>query len=213
MYKEITDDLIIKKCINNENTGWDILVEKYYKLIYNKIYHTLSILNCENLNQIVDDIYQEVFLKILKSFIKKVEIKNLKAWIVRISYTTTIDYLRKHFKEKKILSDEPVEEIKNLTNSKDIPDNHLLDKEKVEKISNALNTLSDKEQLILKLYYYHNMKYEEIGKIINTSTGSVGGLKSNAEKKLYKLLVEKENYVPDMTTIIVFLILYYFFSV
>jgi len=212
---EYPDDIILKKCYAGEATGWDMLVEKYYKLIYNKIHNTLYIINGDNSSNYVDDIYQDVFVKLLKYFNAKNKIEHLKAFIVRLTYTTTIDYIREHFKENKMCLPEDDDSMNTVEDdNKYIPEQIVISKEIKEKINAAILELSPNEQIILKLFYFYGKKYEDIAEILQTTSGSIGGLKSNAEKKLYKLLTNKQKITADSVefAVLAFLLLQKYFN-
>lgn len=203
------DEIILKKCYAGEADGWDMLVEKYYRLIYNKIHNTLFIINYDDAS-VVDDIYQDVFVKLIKIFNNKTRIEFLKAFIVRTSYTTTIDYIRKNFKEKKIETlDDDERPIEIEENKEYSPEEIVISQELKSKISAGLSELASNEQIILKLFYFYGKKYDEIAEILNSTTGSIGGIKSNAEKKLYKILTGKQISKNDYLTM-AFLLLHFF---
>ncbi len=75
-----------------------------------------------------------------------------------------------------------------LSNVKDIFDPQLnsIKSELKEKLAIALDKLSDKEKLVLSLYFYEEMTLKEIGEILEISESRVSQIRSEALKKLKK---------------------------
>ena len=79
-----------------------------------------------------------------------------------------------------------------LANIKDIFDPQLntLKNELKEKLAKAIEKLSDKEKLILSLYFYEELTLKEIGEILNISESRVSQIRSEAMKKLKRYFNE-----------------------
>lgn len=60
------------------------------------------------------------------------------------------------------------------------PDKILEDEEMLEVLNNALQMLSEKDRIILNLYYYEKLTLKEIGKILDVSESRVSQLHSRA---------------------------------
>ncbi len=61
-------------------------------------------------------------------------------------------------------------------------------RELTEKLAEALMKLSEKEKLVLNLYFYEELTLKEIGEILNISESRVSQIRSEAMKKLKKFL-------------------------
>lgn len=61
-------------------------------------------------------------------------------------------------------------------------------KELVEKLEKALDCLTEKERLVLALYYYEDLTMKEIAKVLNLSEGRVSQIHTQALIKLRALL-------------------------
>ncbi len=79
-----------------------------------------------------------------------------------------------------------------LSNVKDIFDPQLnsIKSELKEKLAIAIEKLSDKEKLVLSLYFYEEMTLKEIGEILEISESRVSQIRSEALKKLKKYFHE-----------------------
>ena len=52
------------------------------------------------------------------------------------------------------------------TNIKNSPENQLIYNDNINELAKAIDTLNDKEKLIINLYYYENLTYKEISEIV-----------------------------------------------
>ena len=79
-----------------------------------------------------------------------------------------------------------------LANIKDFFDPQLntIKNELKEKLAKAIKKLSDKERLILSLYFYEELTLKEIGEILNISESRVSQIRSEAMKKLKRYFNE-----------------------
>ena len=79
-----------------------------------------------------------------------------------------------------------------LANVKDIFDPQLnsIKNDLKEKLAQAIEKLSDKEKLVLSLYFYEELTLKEIGEILSISESRVSQIRSSAMKKLKKYFHE-----------------------
>ena len=111
-----------------------------------------------------EDICQDVFIKYLNSSVEFKTLDNEKYWIIRVVINTSKSYLKKSWKEKVILNYEIVSAGPSDVNSK---------------MFELIHGLSNKYKEIIVLYYYENLKIDEISKILHIT-------KDNAKKRLQR---------------------------
>ena len=75
-----------------------------------------------------------------------------------------------------------------LNNGEDNPETLLEKKEIVSEISHHIGKLTEKEQLVLSLYYVEELTMKEVAEVLNITEGRVSQLHSQAIKKLKKIL-------------------------
>ncbi|MDF2673287.1 MAG: FliA/WhiG family polymerase sigma factor [Clostridiales bacterium] len=94
-----------------------------------------------------------------------------------INYVSVISLDEVFFK-----SDDEELQFKNIIEdvSSPQPDRILEDDEKLKILDNALQMLSEKDRIILNLYYYEKLTLKEIGKILDVSESRVSQLHSRA---------------------------------
>ncbi|MCT4507972.1 MAG: FliA/WhiG family RNA polymerase sigma factor [Tepidibacter sp.] len=64
------------------------------------------------------------------------------------------------------------------------PEESLLKKDTIKNLKLALDTLNDREQLIVNLYYYEELTYKEIGKVLNISESRISQIHSKSILKM-----------------------------
>lgn len=127
-----------------------------------------------------DDVLQNTFIKVfqnLKGF--KGESK-LFSWVYRIATNEAITFVSSKAKKNNI-SNEEVQQ-KALQN---LQADEYFEGDAMElKLQQAITSLPDKQQLVFKMKYYEDLKYEEISEILGTSVGALKASYHHAVKKI-----------------------------
>lgn len=167
------------------------IYKEYYNLMYSKAYEIL-----QNRNN-VDDVINNACIKLI-SKIQKIRQFNccvLASYIVYTVRNTAIDFCRKeNISSKWILFNIEDETAEELPDDGDTPDELFIQKEKMEKLHQALDQLPEKQRTILQFKYFYEMNNKDISEAFDIAPQSVREYISRAKKMLYKIL-EKE---PDV---------------
>jgi RNA polymerase sigma-70 factor (ECF subfamily) len=136
-----------------------------------------------------DDLAQEVFLKIYMSLQKFRFQSEFGTWVYQIAINHIRDYLRKHKKEKDDLRLEDIPEIKaeDKEVSLQLAENQEEERRKAL-LWQKLEEMPEKYRLILSLRDIQGLSYEEIGKILKLSPGTVDSRLHRARRLLRKKL-------------------------
>ncbi|WP_413997827.1 RNA polymerase sigma factor [Flavobacterium sp. W1B] len=156
-----------------QNEAFQKLLLAYQKPLYNHIRNI--VLNHDD----TDDVLQNTFIKVfqhLKNF--KGESK-LFSWMYRIATNEALSFLNQKARKSGISSE--TLQNKTIDNLKSDP---YFDGNEIQiKLQKAIAALPEKQQLVFKMRYFEELKYEEISEILGTS---VGGLKAS-----YHIAVKK----------------------
>ncbi|MEC5166052.1 RNA polymerase sigma factor (sigma-70 family) [Flavobacterium sp. PL11] len=166
----------IQELLNSktQNQAFKRLIKEYQKPLYNQIRNI--VLNHDD----ADDVLQNTFIKIyqnLKNF--KGESK-LFSWMYRIATNEALTFL-KHKAKKSGISSEALQNkiIDNL--EADV----FFDGDEIQiKLQKAIILLPQKQQLIFKMKYFEELKYEAISEILGTSVGALKASYHIAVKKI-----------------------------
>ncbi len=139
------------------------IIDKFSSLIRHVIAANLH--KTDDIN--LEDVEQEVKVKIWKFLKKGKKVDNFPSYIKRVAYTATIDELRKMRKQnptsetmglKSIYS---MSRINELRNPKDSPELLLESQEMQESLKNLIDSLGENRKQVLRLYLV-GMSIEEI---------------------------------------------------
>ncbi|MFC1566681.1 RNA polymerase sigma factor [bacterium] len=117
----------------------------------------------------LEDVVQEVFLKVYKKLDKFQGKSSIKTWLYRITVNTCLDVLKKKKRNKTVSLDESINN--EQTNENVL--NDLVKRDMNQRIGDAVSKLPDKYKVILKLKDMENLSYEEISKIMKISMSKV----------------------------------------
>lgn len=150
-----TDIELIKGCQAGNQQDFSEIVLRYQKLIYNVVYQLVFD------KQEVNDIAQEVFIKIYKNLHLYDSKYKFSTWAAHIASNVCIDRMRK--KNHTIL---PLEELPEINEKGKTPEDEYIHKEKNEELNEIVNRLPQKYRVPIILFYKNGFTYEEMTKIL-----------------------------------------------
>ena len=136
---------------------------KFLKDIYNDYYKKIYILCFKILNNNDDalDATQETFIQVYKSIDSLKDINKFNSWINKIAISKCSYIIRKN---KNIFSTN--DELNYVEDDTNIPDVIICEDEKKQLIFKAINKLTLKKRVVILLYYYSELKLEDISRIL-----------------------------------------------
>ena len=150
------------------------LLQLYQKPLYNHIRNI--VLNHDD----TDDVLQNTFIKVFQN------IKNFKgesklfSWMYRIATNEALSFLQQKAKKNGISNEEAQQKALNKLES-DV----FFDGDEIQlKLQKGIATLPEKQQLVFKMKYFEELKYEEISEILDTSVGALKASYHIAVKKI-----------------------------
>jgi len=168
--KALIEDLLNLK---TQNTAFQKLVFLYQKQLYNQI--RSIVIDHDDAH----DVLQNTFIKVFHNLSSFKGESKLFSWIYRIATNEAITFINKKAKKNKITNYEVVEKLINNLES----DVYFEGDEIQLKLQKAIATLPEKQQLVFKMKYFEELKYEELSKILDTSVGSLKASYHHAVKK------------------------------
>jgi len=153
---ETPDADLVKMVLGGKNDAFAILITRHKRLIYNVIYNMI------NDREEINDIAQEVFIKIYRSLDKYNPEYKFSTWSVKIATNYCLDILR-----KKKVDQISIDEVIGVSGNIGTPEEDYLKKEKRERINYELSKLPDKYRIPLILFHKNGFSYEEISQVLN----------------------------------------------
>lgn len=134
---------------------------------------------------LAEEVVSDVFFKIWLNRTELVNILNIKAYLFKATYNTSLNYLDE-VKRKKALSLEDIEV--DLGMNCICPETELIDKELKELIERAVENLPPRCKIIYKMAKVEQMKYREIGELLGISVKTINHQLSIALKKIGEVI-------------------------
>jgi len=180
-------ELVQQVLIGNEN-AFRFLVAKHERLVLHVVGRVIQ------QEEEVEDICQEVFLKIFRKLKRFRGESKLSTWIARIAYNTSISHIRKINRRGEQSLDENPEftawEKDTAVTQK------IVEKEEAKKyLLDAIEKLPVNYRTVLTLFHLEEFSYKEIEEITEMPEGTIKSYLSRARKLLKErldLIIDKE---------------------
>ncbi|WP_415329156.1 RNA polymerase sigma factor [Clostridium perfringens] len=179
--------------------------------IYNNYFKKIYILCLKVLNNNAEDALdatQETFIQIFKSIDTLKDEDKLNAWINKIAISKC-SYIISKNKRLALLQDN-VNEYNYDVNEYSVcdkvnPEVVICDDERKKFILDSINKLSEKKRIVILLYYYSELKIEEISEILEIPIGTVKSRMNNAKKDLQGIIDKNKLYSTSLPLLLLLL--------
>lgn len=169
--KEFIQELLNPK---TQNQAFERLLKEYQKPLYNHIRNI--VLNHDD----ADDVLQNTFLKVFQYLNRFKGESKLFSWMYRIATNEALTFLKQKAKKQGVSS----ETLQNKAIDNLKADVYFDGNEIQIKLQKAIVLLPEKQQLVFKMKYFEELKYEEISDILGTSVGALKASYHHAVKKI-----------------------------
>ena len=127
-----------------------------------------------------NDLTQDTFIKVWKGLENFKGDSQLFTWLYRIATNESITFINKKAK----LGGTSSSELKSKMVDNLEADSHFDGNDIQLKLQKAIHTLPEKQQLVFKMRYFEEIKYEEMSVILGTSVGALKASYHLAVKKI-----------------------------
>ena len=159
----MNDAELIEQILNGNMNAFTFLVSRYQKLV---VHITGRLIQRQDE---LEDVCQEVFLKVFQNIGKYRNECKLSTWIATIAYNSSINYLRKYKKGDMVSSED-------LLSMPVISDSKAMDFERMDLhqyIRNQIELLPVQYRTVLTLFHLEEFSYQEIEQITGMPEGTV----------------------------------------
>ncbi|MCG3164419.1 MAG: RNA polymerase sigma factor CarQ [Bacteroidia bacterium] len=193
MQSHQTDEQLIKGYLNGNDNCFEQLLKRHKNKIFTYIVLTVK------QRDVAEDIFQEVFLKVINTMNKgtyKEEGKFL-PWVMRIAHNMVMDYFRNGKKIQFVdnADDEDEESLdifKLLESDEKNAEEKILDEEMEQEVRIMINRLDDEQKEVLLMRHYGKMSFKEIAKMTNVNINTALGRMRYAILNLRSMMSEKK---------------------
>lgn len=173
------EKLVISQIKRGDTKSFSLLVKQYERLVYHVVNRLVSH------HEDVEDICQEVFIKVHKHLNSYSFESKLSTWIARIAYLTAIDYVRKYRKMPVADLSEAVEKV---SSGNQDPEQLMAQQDLSAYVNLMITQLPEQYRIVLTLYHLNDFSYEEIEQITGMPQGTIKNYMFRARKQLKEKL-------------------------
>lgn len=179
---------LIEEAQISDRLALEELLRRSENTVFSVLYH----LNADSAN--LDDLSQEVFMRIAKSIHTLKRKENFKLWLNQIIYNVFYDHLRRKKRRPGVVSIDSFYDESSDNPQKDIEDSSIAPEEKLKNteldviIRNAIKELEEPFRVVIVLRELQELSYEQIAKILNTNIGTVKSRIARARSRLQEKL-------------------------
>lgn len=184
----IPDNVLINEYLSGSNEAFDTLLSRYKQRIYSFIYSKIKD------KDIVDDIFQDTFIKVIKSLKKGTynEEGRFLSWVMRIAHNLIVDHFRRKKRMPMYDSHDNAYDVfyKMSEPSKNVED-FLIDTQIKADLNALMLELPQNQLEVLRMRLFQDMSFKEIAERTNVSINTSLGRMRYGLINLRKLIDER----------------------
>lgn len=187
--ERMNDQELLTAYSGGNNDAVSVLIERHRKKVFD--YIRMMVKDTD----LADDLFQETFIKVVKSLRESRYTDNGKfaAWVMRIAHNQVIDHFRRQ-KQQNNVSNEDVGY--DLLNNRKFADDTVEDRIVSEQISTDIRRLvehlPEEQREVVMMRHYMDMSFKEIADHTGVSINTALGRMRYALINLRKLIEEKQ---------------------
>ena len=178
---EDAQDIRLMKLVSaGETAAFEELVERHQRLVIGTVARMLGN------NSEVEDIAQQVFVRVWKSAQRYVPSAKFTTWLLKITRNLVFNELRRRSRQAQA----PFR-VESADDERPIPDEHarapdaiLLEQELQRAVEAAIAQLPETQRMAVVLRRYHEFSYEQIAEVLDHSVPAVKSLLFRARSEL-----------------------------
>lgn len=185
----LNDNELVQKFIKGDQNSLEILIHRHKSRVFS--YILLIVKNQE----LAEDIFQETFIKVIRSLKRGKYIENGKfvSWVLRISHNLIIDHFRKEKLKGTISNDNSSVDIFNSQRfSEDTIEDQLVNSQILSEVKELIKELPEDQQQVIYMRHYMELSFKDIAEQTGVSINTALGRMRYALINLRKLIEEKK---------------------
>ncbi len=186
--KMLNDQELISLYLSGNQTAFEFLLKRHKDKIYTSIY--LFVKDTE----LAEDIFQEVFIKIVDT-LRRDKYNNegkFLQWAMRIAYNMCVDHFRRSKRMSKVSNTETFDIFSIIESKDDNMEGSIIKSQIHQRLRELIDQLPDEQREVVILRHYADMSFKEISQMTRVSINTSLGRMRYALINLRKLVSEKE---------------------
>ncbi len=184
----LNDQQLIALYLEGNERAFELLLGRHQQKIYTSIYLFVKD------QSLAEDIFQEVFIKIIDTLRKgkyNHEGKFLQ-WAMRIAYNMCVDYFRRTKRRPQVSPTETFDIFDILPVIDDNAEQSIIRSQTHDRIRHLVDQLPPEQREVVILRHYADMSFKEIAKLTRVSINTALGRMRYALINIRKMVEEKE---------------------
>lgn len=183
----LSDQDLIQQYLNGNERAFEVLLTRHKTKIFTSIYLFTRD------NEVAEDIFQEVFIKIIDTLRKgkyNHEGKFLQ-WALRIAYNMCVDQFRRSKRQTQVSPSETFDVLNVIQASDDNMEQTMIKVQGTNRIQALVDQLPPEQREVVILRHYADMSFKEISQLTRVSINTALGRMRYALINLRRLMEEK----------------------
>ncbi|TVR87923.1 MAG: sigma-70 family RNA polymerase sigma factor [Saprospirales bacterium] len=183
----LSDKELIQKYLEGNDYAFETLLNRHKEKIYTSIYLFVKD------RDLAEDIFQEVFIKIIRTLRRgkyNHEGKFLQ-WAMRISYNLCVDHFRRSKRRTKVSPTETFDIFDVLELKDENMEEEMMKSQTHQKVRKLVDMLPAEQREVVILRHYADMSFKEIANLTNVSINTALGRMRYALINIRKMMEEK----------------------
>lgn len=184
----LNDNELVQRFVAGDQESLEVLIIRHKSRVFS--YILLIVKNQE----LAEDIFQETFIKVIRSLKKGKYIENGKfvSWVLRIAHNLIIDHFRKIKLNGTVSNDSTDVDIFNSAKySEDTIEDQLVNMQILSEVKDLIRELPEDQQQVIHMRHYMGLSFKEIAEQTNVSINTALGRMRYALINLRKLIEQK----------------------
>jgi len=185
---KLNDQELINQYIGGNDRAFEVLLTRHKQKIYTSIYLFVKD------HALAEDIFQEVFIKIIDTLRKGKYNHEGKfvQWAMRISYNMCVDYFRRSKRRPKVSPTETFDIFDILPVKEENAEQAIIRSQTHDKVRKLVDMLPPEQREVVILRHYADMSFKEIAQLTRVSINTALGRMRYALINIRKMVEEKE---------------------
>jgi RNA polymerase sigma-70 factor (ECF subfamily) len=184
----LPDAVLVKNYISGDESALASLIERHQSKIYGFIYSKV------NDRDLSDDIFQDTFIKVIKTLKTKSynEEGKFLPWVMRIAHNLVVDHFRKAKKMPFQRETEEYSIFNYMTDNAPTIESQMITEQVEVDLTRLLDELPDDQKEVLVMRIYQDLSFKEIAELTGVSINTALGRMRYALLNLRKIIEKNQ---------------------
>ena len=184
----LPDAVLVKNYVSGDESALASLIERHQSKIYGFIYSKV------NDRDLSDDIFQDTFIKVIKTLKTKSynEEGKFLPWVMRIAHNLVVDHFRKAKKMPFQRETEEYSIFNYMTDNAPTIESQMITEQVEVDLTRLLDELPDDQKEVLVMRMYQDLSFKEIAELTGVSINTALGRMRYALLNLRKIIEKNQ---------------------